>query len=177
MAIPTARASAPSMVIPESFTMAPAATTPTAIPSGRLCSPTASTSMTVFCMSASASPCFFPSGRRRGTSRSRARRKPTPIKKPAAAGNQAIPPCCCSSSMAGISKDHTEAAIMTPEAKPSKIFSSFRFIFPFKKNTMAAPKAVPKKGIDNTIIFSISAPATQICVPAVRDAALFFRFE
>lgn len=43
--------------------------------------------------------------------------------------------------------DQTEAAIMTPEAKPSSSFCTPGFTSPFKKNTKQEPNTVPRKGI------------------------------
>ena len=43
--------------------------------------------------------------------------------------------------------DQTEAAIITPAAKPSKAFSTEGFIFFFKNSTHPAPRLVPIKGI------------------------------
>ena len=50
-------------------------------------------------------------------------------------------------SMAGISKDHTEAATMTPAANPVNILCILPPICFFRKKTQAAPAVVPKKGI------------------------------
>ena len=49
--------------------------------------------------------------------------------------------------MAGISKLHTDAATMTPAAKPVRArWMPSRREF-FKKNTQPAPRLVPRKGI------------------------------
>ena len=50
-------------------------------------------------------------------------------------------------SIEGISSDHTDAATITPDAKPSKIFCSIGCISFFMKKTKAEPRAVPRKGI------------------------------
>ena len=50
-------------------------------------------------------------------------------------------------SIDGINNDHTDAAIITPDANPNKIFSTFLFISFFIKNTIAAPSVVPINGI------------------------------
>ena len=152
MAIPTASTSAPAIVMPVFCIIAPAKVTPTAIPSGRLCSVTASTSIVVL-----RKPDFTPSGFslsicRWGTRLSSSRRNPMPSKNPAAAGSQLKELFSSDISMAGISSDQTEAAIITPEANPRSSFSSLLFISCFMKNTMAEPKVVPKKGIKSTII-------------------------
>ncbi len=49
--------------------------------------------------------------------------------------------------MAGIKRDQTEAAIMTPEANPKRLFCTFCRIWPIIKNTQAAPAVVPINGI------------------------------
>ena len=41
--------------------------------------------------------------------------------------------------------DHIEAAIITPDAKPSNVFFVFKCISSFMKNTNAEPKVVPSK--------------------------------
>ena len=61
-------------------------------------------------------------------------------------------------SIDGISKDHTDAAIITPAANPKSIFSNFGAIRFFKKNTMAEPRDVPIKGIANIMNSDIKAP-------------------
>ena len=122
MAMPMASANAPAVEIsalPESM---PASTTPTAMPSGRLCSATASTSILDL-----PRPQWQPSGQSEsmcmwGMSVSSNSRKPMPARKPTAAGSQAMPPEASAISMDGISSDHTEAAIITPDAKPSSAF-------------------------------------------------------
>jgi hypothetical protein len=47
--------------------------------------------------------------------------------------------------MAGINSDHTEAAIITPAAKPRKALCTFFPISFLKMNTTLAPRAVIKK--------------------------------
>ena len=70
-----------------------------------------------------------------------------PNKNPIAAGIQATFPCVSVISIDGINNDHTDAAIITPDANPNKIFSTFLFISFFIKNTIAAPSVVPINGI------------------------------
>ena len=71
-----------------------------------------------------------------------------PSRNPTAAGrNLSLYPFAIS--IDGISSDQTEAAIITPEAKPSSSFSSFSFILFFIRNTIAAPSVVPAKGINS----------------------------
>jgi len=56
-----------------------------------------------------------------------------------------------------MSRDHTEAATITPEANPSSAFCSSAGISFFMKKTKADPSAVPAKGIRRPIrIASIS---------------------
>ena len=54
-------------------------------------------------------------------------------------------------SIAGISSDHTEAATITPDAKPSRTFCTSAGISRFMKNTKADPRAVPRNGIINAV--------------------------
>ena len=49
-------------------------------------------------------------------------KKSMPPTNPVAAGNHAVTPCSVAMSIDGISNDQTDAAIITPEAKPSNIF-------------------------------------------------------
>ena len=99
-------------------------------------------------------------------------RKPTPARKPDAAGSQAIRPCASAISMAGIRRDHTDAAIITPAAKPSITCSSRVFILAFRKNTMAAPTAVPRKGIITITNSSISVLRSSASILAKAAFAL-----
>ena len=55
----------------------------------------------------------------------------------------------CPMSMAGMISDHTEAATITPEAKPSRSFCTSGGISRLMKKTKADPRAVPRKGIIN----------------------------
>ena len=78
--------------------------------------------------------------------------------KPTAAGTTAempSPPI----SMAGMSSDHTEAATMTPEAKPSNDLRSGSDISSFMKNTKAEPSIVPSSGM--------RSPASSVIVVCV----------
>jgi hypothetical protein len=54
-------------------------------------------------------------------------RKTTPNMKPTAAGTTAMAPSP-ESSIEGISNDHTDAAVITPAAKPTKAFSRYNGI-------------------------------------------------
>ena len=146
-AMPAASAKAAAAEMKVSPERAPAKTTPTAMPSGRLWSVTASTSIVDL-----PRPQLLPSGQseprcRCGMMVSSSRRKPTPNMKPAAAGSQPVTFCCSASSMAGMMSDQTEAAIMTPEAKPRSSFWIPGLTSPFRKKTKQEPRAVPRKGM------------------------------
>ena len=54
--------------------------------------------------------------------------------------------------MDGISSDHTDAATITPDAKPSNVFCSRTDISPLMKNTKAEPSIVPSNGIRSPMI-------------------------
>lgn len=73
-------------------------------------------------------------------------RKAKPPNRPIVAGH--MPPI----SIPGISNDQTEAATITPEANPNRIFCSRSGISFFIKKTKADPSAVPRKGIIKAII-------------------------
>ena len=65
-----------------------------------------------------------------------------PSQKPAAAGKNASLPRSAACSIAGISKLHTDAATITPAAKPVRVrWMPSRKAF-FKKNTQPAPRLV-----------------------------------
>jgi hypothetical protein len=55
-----------------------------------------------------------------------------------------------------MSSDHTEAATITPEAKPSSDFCTRADMSFFIKKTNAAPSVVPSRGISNPIVIFIS---------------------
>ncbi len=73
------------------------------------------------------------------------------------AGIHAITPCSSAISIDGIRRDHTDAAIITPDANPNKNFSTFLFISSFIRKTIAEPIVVPMNGIKspkyNSILF------------------------
>ena len=131
---------------------APANTTPTAIPSGRLWMVTARASMAVF------DRCDrIPSGLsvpicRWGVSLSISNRNPIPSRKPTAAGNTDHLPPSTSISIAGICNDHTDAAIITPNAKPNNAFCKCIGISSFIKKTKAEPSIEPSSGISSPMI-------------------------
>ena len=92
---------------------------------------------------------------------SRISRNAIPSIKPAAAGIHAALPISADCSMDGISRLHTEAAVITPAAKPisalrTEIWNSF-----FIKKTHAAPRDVPRNGIRIPLIIS----AVILCSP------------
>ena len=65
-------------------------------------------------------------------------------------------------SMPGMSRDHTDAATMTPEAKPKSIFCIRTGISFFMKKTNADPIAVPARGMSRPVkIASISYKFTK----------------
>ena len=93
-----------------------------------------------------------------GVSSSISNRKPIPKRNPRAAGNTDHEPWAASISMAGIRSDQTDAATITPEAKPNKVFCSRIDISPRMKNTKAEPSIVPRNGMRrpaNCIILSL----------------------
>ena len=74
-------------------------------------------------------------------------RNNTPHQNPMTAGAKASRPMLEDCSMAGISRLHTEAATMTPAAKPVRARCKDSLKVFFRKNTHAAPRVVPRKGI------------------------------
>ena len=72
-----------------------------------------------------------------------------PIIKPSAAGRTAHLPLSADISIAGMISDHTEAATITPEAKPSRVFCNNAGISFFIKKTNAEPVIVPSRGSNN----------------------------
>ena len=71
-----------------------------------------------------------------------------------------MPPDSSACSMAGSKSDHTDAAIITPDAKPSSVFCSLLLSSFFINNTMDAPSVVPMKGImiPNSVVLIITYP-------------------
>lgn len=80
------------------------------------------------------------------------RRTAKPASNPIVAGMTAHLPLSEHISMLGISSDHTDAAIMIPEAKPMSPFCTFRLISFLITNTKAEPRAVPRKGISREVM-------------------------
>ena len=155
MAMPNDMEMAAAKEMYEAPFSAPANTTPTAIPSGRLWMVTARASIAVF------ERCdLMPSGFsvpiwRCGVSSSISSRKPMPNRKPMAAGTTDHLPLSASISIAGMSKDHTEAATITPEAKPNSDFCTRGDISAFIKKTKAEPSTVPNSGIRSPMIIVV----------------------
>ena len=122
MAMPSDSVMAAPTDMPTSPCSIPATTTPTAIPSGKLCIVTAKMSMVVRLKCARG-----PSGSvlpkcKWGVIWSSSNKNPMPIAKPTAAGNTCHLPMSAHCSMLGMSSDQIEAATMTPDAKPSNAF-------------------------------------------------------
>ncbi len=154
IAIPIDRASAPARVRSVLPLITPPKTTPTAIPSGMLCRPTARI-------------IFIERGRRErgpsgrlsstcwwGMTVSSSNRKHIPAAKPASTGHVlAMPSPVCSS--AGCSSDQKLAATITPDAKPSIALFVFSLMPPRIMSTIDAPSAVPKNGMVSPMIVSI----------------------
>ena len=70
-----------------------------------------------------------------------------PTRKPTAAGRKERFPRSALSSSAGSSRLQKDAATMTPAAKPVRSFCRLSEICFFRKNTIAAPRLVPRNGI------------------------------
>ena len=88
-----------------------------------------------------------------------------PIRRPDIAGRKLnFPmPLSVDRSIAGISRDQTDAAIITPEENPSKAFCKRGWILSFIKNTIAAPRVVPTNGMETPAIVlksNIEPPCT-----------------
>ena len=146
MAMPRLSARAADRVMAVPPLRISAYTTPTAMPSGRLCSATASTSMVVFFMwqrGPSHTALFMC---RWGMILSSTSRKAMPSRNPMAAGRNASLPRWSDWFMAGISRLQMEAATITPAAKPVSARRSSGFMPLRITNTQAEPSAVPMKG-------------------------------
>lgn len=131
---------------------APANTTPTAIPSGRLWRVTANASMAVRDKRERGPSGVSEPTWRCGVSSSSANRKKIPNRNPATAGMTLHLPLSASISIAGMSSDHTEAATITPEANPNSVFCTRGDISSFIKKTNAEPNIVPSSGINSPMI-------------------------
>ena len=146
---------------------APEKATPTAIPSGILWSVTAINSIRL-------SPSFgvcVSSVLISGTRKSSSIIPAVPLRKPATAGIHEP-----AASIAGISSDHTEAAVITPAAKPSIARWKRGFAPFFIKNTAAAPIEVPMNG--NTIPTTVSVMQfIQSPISKIFLISEIFRFQ
>ena len=85
-------------------------------------------------------------------------RNNTPDAKPIDGCIHAILCFNCSISIDGINNDHTLAAIITPDANPSKNLSTSFLILFFIKNTSVEPNVVPINGIKIPIATFIISP-------------------
>ena len=156
IAMPRASASAPVWVMPLTiWDNRPAYTTPTAIPSGILCSVTANTSFTVRDRELDMPSDSLLSLCRWGMMWSSSRINSTPNQNPTRAGRKASLSMAFDCSMAGIIRLQMEAATMTPAANPVKARSTFQCRLPRIKNTQPAPSTVPIKGIRRACNISI----------------------
>ena len=79
-------------------------------------------------------------------------RNPIPNRNPTAAGTTDHRPLSATISIDGISNDHTDAATITPDAKPSSVFCNRIDISSFIKNTKAEPSIVPSSGINSPMV-------------------------
>ena len=143
--MPRARATAPARA-PGAVSMAATEKLrPTAMPSGMLWSVTARTIMVVrFQWAGKPSAWSLPMcrwGSRPSSSISAA----PPSTKPPPTGSKMLLPASSAISMAGMSSDHTDAAIITPAAKPRNTFCMVWDISFLKKNTMPAPSTVARQ--------------------------------
>lgn len=102
-----------------------ASTAPTAIPSGKLCITIASTSIEFFFNLLLIPSLFSVPKLRCGIILSIKSIIKIPMVKPAAAGKKLSLPRCSLRSIAGIKRLHTDAATITPAAKPISIRSMF----------------------------------------------------
>ncbi len=151
MAMPSEIATADATDSPAEPCSAPANTTPTAIPSGRLWRVTANASMAVRDKRERGPSGVSEPTWRCGVSSSSANRKKIPNRNPATAGMTLHLPLSASISIAGISSDHTDAATITPEANPSSDFCTRSGILSFMKNTNAEPSMVHSRGMSSPI--------------------------
>ena len=87
---------------------------------------------------------------------SKSSKKPTPARKPIEAGNTDQLPLAARISMEGMSSDHTEAATITPDAKPNSVFCKRGDMSFFIKKTNEAPNIVPNNGISNPTVIPMT---------------------
>ena len=132
------------------------------MPSGMLCSVTASTIMVV-----RASLLFGPSACslprcRCGIRWSSASKNKTPNQKPKNAGTNESFPIAADCSIAGIRRLQMEAATITPAAKPANERCTRSPSDFFMKNTQAAPAVVPRNGMNMPRNVCIGSPSGVI---------------
>lgn len=153
------KASAPAAVIGVFPARKPAYITPTAIPSGMLCSVTAKTIIAVrLKLLLGPSVCSLPTCRW-GIKWSSMSKNNIPIQKPINAGRKDSLPILSDCSIAGISRLQIDAATITPAAKPASERCTISLSDFFIKNTHAEPSVVPIKGISMPIKVSITSPS------------------
>ena len=92
-----------------------------------------------------------------------------PTQKPTAAGTKANLPRPSDCSMAGISRLHTEAATITPAAKPVSIRWTRSPRLRRMKNTQQAPKVVPRNGmrIPKNVFMYFAPSRKSLCLESV----------
>ncbi len=147
MAMPMESANAAESVMATFPESQPAKTMPTAMPSGKLWSVTASVSIVVrLSFALGPSGVLLPKCKC-GVILSKMNRNKMPAQNPTAAGAKANFPKCSLASIAGRSRLQTDAATMTPAANAKSPRLRFCFICPRIKNTQAAPRTVPKNGM------------------------------
>ena len=147
MAMPMESANAAESVMATFPESQPAKTMPTAMPSGKLWSVTASVSIVVrLSFALGPSGVWLPKCKC-GVILSKMNRNKMPAQNPTAAGAKANFPKCSLALMAGRSRLQTDAATMTPAANAKSPRLRFCFICPRIKNTQAAPRTVPKNGM------------------------------
>ena len=91
-------------------------------------------------------------------------KKNIPSIKPVTAGTNCIFPRLCDCSSAGIRRLQTDAAIITPAAKPLSIFVVFTESSFFIKSTHAAPSDVPINGINKPNMVDVIMVASYSAV-------------
>ena len=170
IAIPMDKASEPATVRFVSPLITPARTTPTAIPSGMLCSATASIILVerdnddLGPSAASPSVCWC------GMNVSSSSRNAIPAMKPASTGQlfaRPSPDC----SRAGCRSDQNDAATIMPEANPSMALLAICDILSRSNSTVDAPSTVPSIG-------TVSPMRISICLLSFsREDIVFFAYR
>lgn len=91
-----------------------------------------------------------------GITWSRISRNSIPRANPTAAGMKLSLPIAADCSIAGISRLHTEAAVMTPAANPVRLLCTRKCGSLRRKNTQADPAVVPINGISMPYIICVN---------------------